>query len=78
MGFNFIRVGNLDEELICKTVKVFGHLPHRENKKNRHLEPKGEIHLAKDPHDFVMVTICLGNLNLKHVRLLNFLFGVLV
>ena len=35
MGFNFIRVGNLDEELICKTVKVFGHLPHRENKKKQ-------------------------------------------
>ena len=61
MGCNFIKDYDSDEDLTCKTVKVFDHLPHRENKKYRYLEPIGEISLVKDLHDVIMVIICLDN-----------------
>ena len=68
-GLYFIKDDNLDEELTLKIVKVIDHFPHRENKKYRYLEAKGNIHLVKDPHDVIAVTICLDYWNIEHARL---------
>ena len=48
MSCNFAKVDDSDKDLSCKTVMVFDHLRHRENKKYRYLEAKGKIHLVKD------------------------------
>lgn len=35
MGCYFTKDNDLDEALICKTVKVFDHIPHRKIKKRQ-------------------------------------------
>ena len=69
MGCRFTKGNNLDEERICKIVKVFDHTPNRETRKYRYLEPKGEICLVKHPHDIILVMKVLDNWNIEPIRL---------